>query len=151
MRVCEALKKHHVPYAIVGGYAVALHGAVRGTLDVDLITSWKPEHLLGIKNGLAEIGLVPRLTISVEELFAHREHNITEKNLIAWNFINHQNPAEQVDIITTHDLADVNTLILEVNGTQLSVISKTDLIDMKTKSARDQDLVDVAALKKIKL
>lgn len=150
MRVCEALEKHHVPYAIVGGYAVALHGAVRGTIDVDLITSWKQEHLLGIKRGLAEIGLVPRLPISVEDLFARRRYYCTQKNLVAWNFINHQNPTEQVDVIITHDLADVNTLTLEVYGGQLSVISKTDLIAMKTQSAREQDLMDVAALKRLK-
>ena len=150
MRVCEALAKHHVPYAIVGGYAVALHGVVRGTLDVDLITSWKQEHLLGIKKAFAEIGLVPRLPISVKDLFARRKYYYSQKNLIAWNFINHQNPTEQVDVIITHDLADINTLTLEVYDTQLSVISKTDLIKMKTQSAREQDLVDVSALKRIK-
>jgi len=37
LRVIEALKGHRVAYAIVGGYAVALHGAVRGTVDIDII------------------------------------------------------------------------------------------------------------------
>jgi hypothetical protein len=35
-RVCRKLSKCNVPYAIVGGHAVALHGAVRSTIDIDL-------------------------------------------------------------------------------------------------------------------
>ena len=37
IRLVRALDKHKVDYAIVGGYAVALHGAIRGTVDVDLV------------------------------------------------------------------------------------------------------------------
>ena len=40
-RVCTALKEAGVPYAVVGGHAVALHGAVRGTVDVAL--AWGEE------------------------------------------------------------------------------------------------------------
>ena len=35
--VCAVLAKAKVPYAIVGGYAVALHGVMRGTVDVDVV------------------------------------------------------------------------------------------------------------------
>jgi hypothetical protein len=35
-KTCKALAESGVRYAIVGGYAVALHGAVRGTMDVDI-------------------------------------------------------------------------------------------------------------------
>ena len=38
LKVASTLNKSQVPYAIVGGQAVALHGAVRGTIDIDLIT-----------------------------------------------------------------------------------------------------------------
>lgn len=34
-QICHALQTNRVRYALVGGYAVALHGAVRGTVDVD--------------------------------------------------------------------------------------------------------------------
>ena len=33
-RVCTALNRASVRYAVVGGHAVALHGAVRGTVDI---------------------------------------------------------------------------------------------------------------------
>jgi len=37
LKVCESLSNAKIKYAIVGGYAVALHGVVRGTVDVDLL------------------------------------------------------------------------------------------------------------------
>jgi hypothetical protein len=42
-RVCQAFTDNHVDYAIVGGYAVALHGAVRGTMDVDAVLTEERE------------------------------------------------------------------------------------------------------------
>ncbi len=36
-QICNALQTNRVRYALVGGYAVALHGAVRGTVDVDAL------------------------------------------------------------------------------------------------------------------
>ncbi len=38
LRISQAFQQANIPYALVGGYAVALHGAVRGTIDVDIIT-----------------------------------------------------------------------------------------------------------------
>ena len=37
LRVTRAFAKARVRYALVGGYAVALHGAIRGTMDIDLV------------------------------------------------------------------------------------------------------------------
>jgi hypothetical protein len=33
--VIQSLEKYHIKYALVGGYAVALHGAIRGTVDIE--------------------------------------------------------------------------------------------------------------------
>ena len=45
-RVTDALKKSGVKFAIVGGYALALHGAVRGTVDLDLVISLRKKDFL---------------------------------------------------------------------------------------------------------
>jgi hypothetical protein len=37
LKVVKALNAYKVHYAVVGGYAVALHGAVRGTVDLDFL------------------------------------------------------------------------------------------------------------------
>lgn len=41
IELCQSLEQHNVRYALVGGYAVALHGAVRGTVDVDFVIEWE--------------------------------------------------------------------------------------------------------------
>jgi hypothetical protein len=41
IKVVESLERNKINYAVVGGYAVALHGVVRGTVDLDLIINLK--------------------------------------------------------------------------------------------------------------
>lgn len=56
-RVVQALEKHKVHYAIVGGYAVALHGAVRGTIDIDLVISLNEKSFILAEAALLSIRL----------------------------------------------------------------------------------------------
>ena len=149
LKVVASLKEHKVPYAIVGGYAVALHGAVRGTLDIDIITSWSKENFILVEKALAKIGLLARIPIDPEELFLNREKYIQEKNLIAWNFANPKIPTEQVDVIITVNLSDCSTKSVEVQGENITIISKQHLIAMKKNSGRKQDLLDVDALERL--
>ena len=149
LKVASALNKAQIPYAVVGGCAVSLHGAVRGTIDIDLITQWNLENLTRIKNVLMEIGLSPRLPLTPEKLFHARKEYVKNKNLIAWNFINHDNPTEQVDVVITYDLTGVTIKEFKIQGESLPVISKKDLIAMKKESGREQDLLDVSALERL--
>jgi len=47
--ICRAFEQAKVPYAIVGGHAVALHGALRGTVDIDFVLNGVGRHLLMLK------------------------------------------------------------------------------------------------------
>ena len=40
-QLCQPLEQHRIRYALLGGYAVALHGAVRGTVDIDFVIDWE--------------------------------------------------------------------------------------------------------------
>ena len=66
-RVGAALDAAGVRYALVGGYAVALHGAVRGTVDVDVILGLGPAHAAGCREAVHGLGLVSRLPITADE------------------------------------------------------------------------------------
>ena len=55
-KVCTALREADVRYAIAGGYAVALHGAVRGTIDVDVVLRWTKRTLAKTEAALNGIG-----------------------------------------------------------------------------------------------
>lgn len=149
IELTNALDKHSVNYALVGGYAVALHGAVRGTIDVDIVIQLKQSAFRKAEQAFTELGLQPRLPVSADDIFLFREEYIKNKNLIAWSFSNPSNPTEIVDIIITEDLRDMKPVIKKIMGKKIKVADITSLIAMKTRSGRPQDIEDVKALQKI--
>ena len=118
-------------YAVVGGYAVALHGAVRGTLDVDIALRWTLDDLRKAEHALHQAGLVSRLPISADDVHKFRDEYIKNRNLVAWNFYNPENLAEQLDIIITYDAKGRRTLKKQLPSTRIPVLNKPDLIAMK--------------------
>jgi len=149
LTLINALDKHKVKYALVGGYAVALHGAVRGTVDVDIVIPRKQSAFNKTEQALMELGLQPRLPVSADDVFLFREEYIKNKNLTAWSFSNPDNPTEIMDIILTEDLNDMKPVIKNVMGKNIRVADIASLIAMKTRSGRPQDIEDVKALEKI--
>jgi hypothetical protein len=149
IKLAKELNKHNIPYAIVGGHAVAIHGAVRGTMDVDLILKWSLKTLEDIEAVMKLMNLVSRLPISAKDVYHFKDEYINNRNLIAWNFYNSIHPSQQVDIIITHDLAKLSSIRVKYQDTVINVLSKKDLIQMKKDSGREQDLFDVEALEKL--
>ena len=145
-RICTALRDAGVGYAIVGGHAVALHGAVRGTIDIDLVLRWTRQTLRDAQAALNGIGLVSRLPIDAEDVYAFRDEYIKNRNLIEWNFHNPNDPLEQVDIVINYDLTGKRTQRVELPSGPIEVLSLPDLIAMKRDTGRPQDLEDVRAL-----
>ena len=149
-RICTALNDAGVRYAVVGGYAVALHGAVRGTLDIDIVIDWNQSALAATERALADLGLVSRLPVSAGDVFLSRDDYVTSRNLVAWNFYNPDDLSEQVDIIIAYDLRNKRTTPVPLSDCVVPVLSIDDLIDMKRSSGRPQDREDVAALEKLR-
>ena len=149
IKLCQALSQAKVAYAVVGGFAVALHGAVRGTVDVDIVLDWTLENLKAAEMALKNIGLVSRLPLQAQNVYTHREDYITNRNLIAWNFYNPVNPIEQVDLIISYDLRSAKTKLIETSLAVIPVLSREDLIAMKKISGRPQDLEDIRALEEL--
>lgn len=150
LKVARVFTKYNIPYAVVGGHAVNLHGAIRGTIDIDFIIEWTKTNLKQAEFALNEIGLISRLPVNSESVFDFRDEYIKEKNLIAWNFFNPNDLSEQVDIIITHSLTSYKTINKRIKGFDVKVLNKSDLIAMKKLSGRKQDLIDVEALEKLK-
>ncbi|MCF6300675.1 MAG: hypothetical protein L3J52_06115 [Proteobacteria bacterium] len=148
-KLIKKLNKNNIDYALVGGHAVAIHGAVRGTMDVDLVLKWSLQTLEELESVMKSMNLLPRLPISARDVFYFKEEYIKNRNLIAWNFYNPTEPSEQVDIIITHDLSKLNFITVDYQNTPIKVISKKDLIQMKKDSGRAQDLLDIEALEKL--
>ena len=150
LRVARTFDRTRVPYALVGGYAVALHGAVRGTVDVDLVIRLRESDFLRAERALLSLGLHPRLPVTASEIFRYREEYIRNRNLTAWSFVNPALPSEIVDVILTEDLAKMKVRRIKVRGRTVRVASIEDLIRMKRSSGRPQDLEDVGALRRLR-
>jgi predicted nucleotidyltransferase len=147
--VIRSLEKHNIKYALVGGYAVALHGAIRGTVDIDIVIALTKTSLEGAESALSEIGLQSRLPVTATDVYRFRKEYIENRNLAAWSFINPDNPIEVVDIIITEDVKNLKTVIREAFGMKIKVVAIPDLIAMKIKSGRRQDMEDIKALEKL--
>lgn len=149
-KVIDALSQAQVPYALVGGYALVLHGAVRGTVDIDIAIALDADAFKRCESALKSIGLTPRLPVTAEEVFHFREEYIAKRNLKAWSFYNPANPLEVVDILITENAASLASVDKQAFGMTLHVAAIDELIAMKRKAGRPQDIEDIKALEKLK-
>ena len=139
----NAFEKFNIPYAIVGGYALAFHQIVRATIDVDLVIKLDLETFQKAEEALKSIGLQSRIPVRAKDVIQFRKDYIEKKNLIAWSFVDYKNPMRQVDILITTDIKSIKVEKISVGGLKMSVISLKDLMKMKKAAARPQDLRDV--------
>ena len=128
---------------------MAFHGVVRGTLDLDLVLALSRVNFAAAESALNRMGLHSRLPLKAEEVFDFREEYIRNRKLVAWRFINSADPTEMVDIIITEDLGAMQVDLLPLGRLRLPVVGVEDLIRMKEKSGRLQDLEDIRALRTI--
>ena len=147
--VCKTFDKAGIRYAIVGGYAVALHGAVRGTVDVDCVINWNEKSLKQAEKALKGIGLESRLPVVAEEVYQFRDEYIHNRNLLAWRFYNPKDLSQQLDLLINFDLKGKKTKSFAIGDQVIKVLDKEALIAMKRQSGRPQDLADIRALEQL--
>lgn len=145
-KLAKELERARVPYAVVGGLALALLGAPRGTVDIDIVVEHSEEIFRRLEESLGRLGFISRIPVKASEVFNFREEYIRERGLIAWSFYNPRNPFEVIDVIITHDLARMTRVSRKLGASKISVLAREDLITMKRASGRPQDLEDVKVL-----
>ena len=143
----DAFEKAKLKYALVGGYALAVHGLVRATMDVDFVLSLKLADFELAEKVLLSLNLQSRLPVRAQDIIKMREEYIKERNLIAWSFVDYKNPSRQVDILITKDFKDLKTVKISVGGRKVVVATLEALLEMKQESGRPQDLVDIQNIK----
>ena len=148
-KVIRALEIHGVDYVVVGGYAVALHGAVRGTVDIDLVVTLSMQSFENTEKAMKKLGLQALLPVNAKDVFNYREEYIRNRNLIAWSFSNPDNPLEVVDILITEDASSIKAVEKNAFGSVIRIASIPELIRMKRKSNRPQDIADINSLEKL--
>lgn len=154
--VMDALYREQVQYLIVGGLSVNLHGVPRLTQDIDVILSMSPENVLKAVRLLKNLGFLPRLPVDPEDLADARKVKdwIENKNLKAFSFYQPDRPFEVVDIVLVYPLnfeeAYTRRVVRKLKDIEIPIACIDDVVAMKEFSGRDQDLSDVAMLKKVR-
>lgn len=141
--ITDAFKKVDLKYAIVGGYALALHGLVRATMDVDFVLSLRLHDFELAEKALGGLGLRSRIPVRAQDIVKMRKEFIQERNLIAWSFVDYNEPSRQVDILINKDLRNLEVKSISVGGRKISVVTLQELLRMKQEVGRPQDLIDV--------
>lgn len=152
-QIFGTLKKHRVPFVIIGGHAVYRHG-YRGTMaDIQVVWQRSPESTNALFAALAELGAVwigkeidpaTRIerTYPVSLSFINREHL-----MMLWTPFG---PLDLFDYIPEMPSEDVRELFqTAVEGDGLIFSSLAWLRKMKRISGRTKDLADLEELAKI--
>jgi len=134
----QLLLANDVRFLIIGGYALAAHGAPRYTGDLD---TW-----LWVNGDNADRVLV------VLESFGFGSLNITREDLLNPDTVIQLGyPPHRIDLLTGIDGVDFDEAWsrrakFDINGQLVPFISREDLITNKKAVARPQHLADVAKL-----
>ena len=136
----ELLNKHKAEYIIVGGYALAFHGAPRFTGDIDVLIHNTTENAERVLRALSDFGF-GSLGLVISDFVA------------TGNVIQLGVPPVRIDILTS--LTGVSWADCEngkVPGTYGSVpvcfLGKEQLVANKRTLGRTQDLADIEAISK---
>ncbi|MDP2642250.1 MAG: nucleotidyl transferase AbiEii/AbiGii toxin family protein [Candidatus Peregrinibacteria bacterium] len=154
-KVFKALNKAKVEYLVVGGVAVTLHGYARFTGDLDFVVFLERANLERMDKAVKKMGYTERLPISLVSLGDKKQVQkwVKEKNLKAFSYFpSNENPL-QIDIIISESLKfeeiAKNKVLKKVGDLEIPVVSLKDLIKMKKKASRSQDLIDIEMLDNI--
>ena len=155
LEILNALHDHRVEFVIVGGVAAALHGGSRVTFDLDVVPSLAPESWQSAVDLLWELGARPRIPEPVERIrdVEHVHRWRREKGMLALNFRTSDGSTEVDLLVGESDAFDqLKQRAVEVSVDQRTffVASIDDLIAMKQRAGRPQDLLDVAELRNIR-
>lgn len=138
----ESLDRNEVRYLVVGGYALAAHGAPRFTKDLD-IWIWMDSNN-------------SRSLIAALDEFGFGGLGLTENDFLEANTVVQLGyPPQRIDLITTPSGVSFETaweerMVLDVGGMSVCVIGLDSLIANKAAAGRDQDLVDVKTLRRLR-
>jgi hypothetical protein len=138
------LHKNQVQYLLIGGFAMAFHGHVRATNDIDLWIKNTPENMLSLRQALLDTGIAEASAMKVTTQLVG---GFTMFNLLETDF--------KVDLL--HNLkafkeADFDQCLARAKmsdylGLKIPVLEAEDLLREKKAVSREKDVTKSLFLK----
>lgn len=152
-KIFEMLNRREVRYLLAGGLAVAAHGYLRFTADVDLVLDLEQDNLKAAVRVFTSLGYRPRAPVALED-FADPEKRrkwIIEKGMTVFSLWSPEHPATEIDIFAEEPLPfqeayERRVCLTVAEGIVACVISLDDLLDLKRRAGRAMDLADIEKL-----
>jgi predicted nucleotidyltransferase len=153
LAIFKELNQLKIDYLVVGGLAVNFHGIPRMTYDIDLMIHLEPQNILRLVSKVSSWGYRPKIPVDSQDLADEPKRNswIQEKGMKAFNFYSETLPIGEIDLVIDspipYEKLKKNSVIIEIEGEKIPVVSVHDLIRLKTAAGRKQDLADVEHLR----
>lgn len=148
-KVFRAFNRQKVRYLVIEGVASVLYGNPRFTKDLDLWVDPDESNLRKVVQAFKLLRFIPRNPVKAEEFIdeENRKRWAKEKGMLAFTFINPKTPLENIDLLFEgpfpFDRAYKRRVLFKSEGVRIPTISMPDLITMKKKAGRVQDLQNV--------
>ncbi|MGE3466706.1 MAG: hypothetical protein AB7J13_07210 [Pyrinomonadaceae bacterium] len=138
--ITSALNDAGIEYAVCGGWAMAIHGLMRATIDIDLMIlaeDIENAFFVARANGYDVEGLPLSFDQGAFELRRISKIDKESRELITLDFI-----------LATDAYSDVweTREAVETEFGNMKVVSRDGLIKMKLLAGRDRDLLDIKEL-----
>jgi len=137
INLCRYLNNENVKYMLIGGFAVILHGFVRGTKDIDLLVESSRDNIHKLKKAMSKLPDKAVLQVNDDDVIEYQVVRVADEIV--------------VDLMSKACGIDYASAVKEVEykiveGVKIPVANKQLLIKMK-ETFRNSDKVDVDYLK----
>ena len=152
--VLNQLHDHHIDFVIVGGVAAALHGGSRVTFDLDVVPSLAEPSWNAAIDVLWSLGARPRIPEPLERIRDVEQIRRWQRDngMLALNFRSPDGSVEVDLLVSESDQFDelrMRAVTVTLDERTFLVASIDDLIAMKRRAGRPQDVLDIAQLQEI--
>lgn len=151
--IFKELNSLGIDYLVVGGLAVNFHGVPRMTYDIDLMVLLEPENIRKLVTKLTQWGYRPKIPMDSADLADETKRNswVRDKGMKAFNFYSETLPIGEIDIVIDSPIPykelKGRAIKVELQNEKIPTVSIHDLIQLKLKAGRKQDLADVEHLR----
>jgi hypothetical protein len=152
----QSLSDARIQYVLVGGLAVQLHGFLRATFDIDLVLAMNDDNLARFIGVAKDYGLVPAIPVPIESLANANQIDQwhREKGMLAFSLRETKAGGSVIDVIVRPEVSFEkligDAVMGELFGRRIPIASIEDLLTMKRVAKRPKDLLDIAALEKVR-